>query len=298
LEFVIDVVGFGESSVDYVHVVPELPRPGVAKLPIASRYSSYGGQVATTMAACAALGLSSGYLGAVGADDIGRRIRDELKRRGVDLSRLVVREAATRYAVILVEQQRGDRLVLSGRDRGLDLPPGEVTSSLVAGARVVHVDATDEAASIEIARRGREAGATVTCDVEAVTGRTPELLSHVTVPILAEAVPQALTGVTGVEPALRALRCRHRGMLCVTLGERGAAALDGEQFVYVPGVQVNAVDTTGAGDVFRAGFIYGVLRAWPIERTLRFANAAAAIGCTRRGAIDSVPALDEVERSL
>jgi sugar/nucleoside kinase (ribokinase family) len=234
----------------------------------------------------------------VGADDIGRRIRDELKRRGVDLSRLVVREAATRYAVILVEQQRGDRLVLSGRDRGLDLPPGEVTSSLVAGARVVHVDATDEAASIEIARRGREAGATVTCDVEAVTGRTPELLSHVTVPILAEAVPQALTGVTGVEPALRALRCRHRGMLCVTLGERGAAALDGEQFVFAPGVQVNAVDTIGAGDIFRAGFIYGVLRAWPVERTLRFANAAAAIGCTRRGAIDSVPALDEVERSL
>jgi sugar/nucleoside kinase (ribokinase family) len=293
-----DVAGFGESSIDFVHVLPELPGPANAKLPIESQYVSCGGQVATALAACVALGLKAAYLGPLGDDENGRRIGDELRSRGVDLSRAVVRHAATRYAIVLVERRRGERVVLSSRDPRLNLEVGEITTLLVAGTRLLHVDDTDESASIEIARRGREAGAIVTCDVESLSQRTAELLSHVTVPILAESVPQSLTGVTGVEASLRALRRRHQGMLCVTLGDRGAAALDGDRFVSVPAVQVEAVDTTGAGDVFRAGFIYGVLNAWPVERTLRFANAAAAISCCSKGAIASVPTLDQIEGHL
>jgi sugar/nucleoside kinase (ribokinase family) len=63
---------------------------------------------------------------------------------------------------------------------------------------------------------------------------------------------------------------------------------------HAPAFNVVAVDTTGAGDVFRAGFIYALLRNMPIEQTLRFANAAAALSCTRPGAISSVPTLAEV----
>jgi sulfofructose kinase len=61
---------------------------------------------------------------------------------------------------------------------------------------------------------------------------------------------------------------------------------------------VKGPDTTGAGDVFRAGFIYGLLRRWSVEKQLRFANAAAALSCTRAGAIASVPTLDEVNTLL
>lgn len=289
-----DVVGFGESSVDFVHVVPELPRAGVAKLPIASHYSACGGQVATTLGGCAALGLKTSYLGVVGDDDNGQRIRRELRARGVDVSRMVVRAAASRYAVILVEEASGDRVVLSARDPRLDLAPEEIRRDLVPAARLVHVDATDVAASIVIARLARAQGAVVTCDVDAVTGRTRELLSHVTIPILADGVPQALTGVSEIQPALRAMRSVHDGTIVVTLGERGCAALQEGRFVEAPGVEVAAVDTTGAGDIFRAGFIYGHLGGWPLDRTLRFANAAAAASCTRPGAMAGAPALDEV----
>jgi sulfofructose kinase len=61
---------------------------------------------------------------------------------------------------------------------------------------------------------------------------------------------------------------------------------------------VQAVDTTGAGDVFRAGFIYGTLQGWSTELVLRFANAAAGLSCTRSGAIGGVPALEEIEALL
>jgi sugar/nucleoside kinase (ribokinase family) len=84
----------------------------------------------------------------------------------------------------------------------------------------------------------------------------------------------------------------------MTLGPLGAAALDGDRFHLAPARQVAAVDTTGAGDVFRAGVIYGVLRGWDVPAQLRFANAAAAFSCTREGAIASVPSLADVEAFL
>ena len=292
------VAGFGESSIDFVYVVEELPRPGVSKLRITGHDSCCGGQVATTMAACAALGLTALYLGPIGNDENGRRIARELSEGGVDVSRTMVRNSASRYAVILVDGRTGERVVFWDRDSQLDVPAEEFDESQLGDARVLHVDATDEAAAITIAGIARAAGAIVTCDIDNVTPRTKELLTRVTMPVLAEHVPQLLTGIGDTEAALRAIRAWHQGLLCVTLGGRGSAALDGDRFVQVPAVPVKTVDTTGAGDVFRAGFIYGVLHEWPAERMLEFANAAAAVSCTRIGAMAGVPNLGEVERQL
>jgi sugar/nucleoside kinase (ribokinase family) len=84
----------------------------------------------------------------------------------------------------------------------------------------------------------------------------------------------------------------------VTLGASGAGALDGDRFLHAPGFPVRAVDTTGSGDVFRAGFIFATLRGWSVGTALTFANAAAAISCTRPGAMDGVPSLQEVEELI
>jgi sulfofructose kinase len=293
-----DVAGFGESSIDHVYVVDGLPHSGVSKLRIVSHYSVSGGQVATTMAACAALGLRAAYLGVIGTDENGHRVERELRDRGVDTTRALRRTAPNRYAVILVDRSSGERTVFWERDARLDVPPAEINLALVAEARVVHVDATDELAAIALARAAREAGAVVTCDIDEVTSRTAELLALVNIPVLAEQVPRMLTGVDGIQAALRELRRSHDGVLYVTLGAAGSAALEGSRFVHETGRPVNAVDTTGAGDVFRAGVIYGIVRQWPTEMTLRFANAAAAVSCTRSGAMSSVPLLADVEQHL
>ena len=288
------IVGFGESSVDDVLVVPELPRGGTSKLPLSSSSTMYGGQVATCMAACAALGLPAAYLGPVGNDDHGRALLNVLREHGVDVSRTIVRPAPTRRAVIMVEEGTGDRLVLWERDPALDVPPDELPPDILDGLTILHVDAVDERASMGLAARARAAGATVTCDIDRLTASSWEFLEPVTHPILAAGVPSALTHVEDVRASLLAMRSRHPGLLCVTLGDRGAAALAGDTYVEVPAFSVRAVDTTGAGDVFRAGFIYGLSQSWSVEDTLRFANAAAAASCTRAGAIDGVPPLEDV----
>jgi sugar/nucleoside kinase (ribokinase family) len=297
---VFDVVGVGSSSVDHLLVLPDKPPPLLTstKIRLRAQHVCCGGQTATTLGTCSALGLTARYVGVVGFDEHGRRVRDALARRNIDLTHLVEHEAATQTATILIHPESGSRVVLSDRDPHLALRADEVPTDVLRATHIVHVDDVDMAAAIRAARAAREAGVVVTSDIDHVTEGTDELLAVVTVPIFAEETPKELTGVTDLEGALRTLRKRHEGVLCVTLGERGAIALEGDRLHHQPAFPVDVRDTTGAGDVFRGGFIYGLRQEWPLPRILRFAAAAAAVSCTRLGALDGAPTLEEVEQVL
>ena len=299
-----DVVGVGANSVDYVYCLPQFPQPDSAasKLRIGRHLVSPGGQTTTALCTCAAMGLRTAYIGTISSDANGVRMRDELTKRGVDISRATVRDGANPYAVILIDEREGERVVLWDRDSAMRLDARDIHADAIRGARLLHVDDVDEEAAIYAATVGREAGIPVTSDIERVGARTEELVATVTIPIFAEHVLEALTGEKDVERGLRAV-CRPgpfgpgKRMACVTLGARGAMLLAGDTVYTAPGYKVNVVDTTGAGDVFRGGFITALLRGDAPEEMLRFANAAAAMSCTRLGAIASVPTTDEV-RSL
>jgi len=295
-----DVVGIGENSIDYVYRLPSLPTSttSASKIQIAGHRVLPGGQVATTLATCATLGLATAYAGGIGDDENGRRIRQELESRGVDTSAAIVRSAPNRYAVILVDESNGERIVLWHRDPRLNLSPEEIATDAILSTRLLHVDNVDEEAAIEASRIARDAGVPVTSDIDHITDRTEELLRLVTIAIFSAHVPRELTGEADHERALRALRRRYEGWLCVTLGEGGSMLLEGDRLHHLPAFIVTAVDTTGAGDVFRGAFIYAWLHRHEPARILRFANAAAAISCTREGALGGVPTLDEIDYFL
>jgi len=290
-----DVIGFGENSIDDLYRLPAWPHPdtGTAKLRIDGRSRAAGGQVATTMGACATLGLRAKYIGAFGDDAGARVVREALTDLGVDIGDAFVRPAPNRHALILVDQ-RGERAVLWERDPRLTIRPEEVNPEWLSGVRALHVDGVDEEAAIVLAGLARAAGLHVTSDIEHVGDRTDALVAAVTVPILAEHATATLTGESDPERALRRLRRRHDGWLCVTLGEHGAMLLEGDVVHHEPAYVVDAVDTTGAGDIFRAGFLYGLLRGLAAPEVLRLANAAAAVSCTREGALDGAPTFEDV----
>ena len=292
-----DVIGIGATSVDVVYLLPASPSLAAsgAKMRISRHFVSCGGQVATALATCARLGLRSKFVGVIGSDDNANRIRRELEDRGVDLTDVVIRDVPNQHAVILVDEPSGERIVLWDRDDRLRLREGELPAAAIASARVVHVDDVDIDAAIRAATLAREAGCVVTSDIDRVHERTLELVRAVTFPMFDEHAPSALTGIADPGQALRALRPWHDGILCVTLGIQGAMALEGDRLYHAPAFAVHAVDTTGAGDVFRGSFIYGYLQGWPLEDTMRFASAAAAVSCTRLGAMASVPSREEVE---
>jgi sulfofructose kinase len=296
---VIDVVGVGANSVDFVYRLPAYPRPDseFAKLRITDHLISCGGQVTTALATCAALGLRTAYIGTLGSDEHGVRMHDELRRRGIDDSRAVTRGAGNPFAVILLDDREGERIVLWHRDSRLALAATEIDRETLASARLVHVDDVDLGASIEAARVARAAGTPVTSDIERTTEDIHALIDAVTIPIFAEHVPAALTGEPELSAALMQLRRPHHSMLCVTRGARGALLVAGGDVIQDPGVAVKAIDTTGAGDIFRGAFIYALLRGDAPRDIVRFANAAAAISCTRVGAMASVPSLADIQPS-
>jgi sugar/nucleoside kinase (ribokinase family) len=216
----------------------------------------------------------------------------------VDISDLVIRDVENRFAVILVDENTGDRMVLWDRDDRLRLRESELPVDALARTAVVHVDDVDDEVAIRAARLAREAGAMVTSDIDRLTPRTEQLAATVTHAIFAQHVPTALTGIADTEAALRSLRKTLDNVLVVTMGEHGASALDGDRFYHEPAFAVHAVDTTGAGDVFRGGFIYALVNGQPMDQALRTANAAAAVSCTRLGALNGVPTLAEVRELM
>ena len=294
----LDVVGVGTNSVDEVLQlsVAASAVPAGGKARVTERRFLCGGQTATVTAACAALGLRSGYLGAFGSDEHGRLVRNALKSSGVDLRGAIDCDAPNRGAVILVDPH-GTRTVFWHRSDRLKVAFNELRPSAME-ARVVHVDDDDPELALHAATVARAAGSVVTSDLEHVADCIEQLIASVSYPIFEQKLPSLLTGEQDPERALRKLRRLNGGVLVMTLAEQGSVALDGDVFYAAPAFNVSVVDGTGAGDVFRAGFIYGLLQKWTVPDMLRFANAAAACSCTRLGAIPSVPDLGEIRRLL
>jgi sugar/nucleoside kinase (ribokinase family) len=291
-----DVVGVGANSIDFVYRLPAYPRPdsAFAKLPITGHLISCGGQITTALATCAAMGLSTSYIGTIGTDAHGRRMREELQRRGIDLSHAITRDTGNPFAVILLDDREGERVVLWHRDPLVALSASEIDRDAIVSGRLVHVDDVDLDASIEAARLARAAGVPVTSDIERTTEDVKTLLGAVTIPIFAEHVPSALTGETELPRALERLRQPHHTMLCVTLGARGALLLAAGEIIQEPGIAVKTVDTTGAGDVLVGVLAAALDTGIDLLAATVWAIRAASLKVTRPGTIAGFPTAAEV----
>jgi len=293
-----DAVGIGLNSADLLCVVERHPLFNT-KGPLLEVSRQGGGQAATAMAALARLGLRTAYIGAVGDDEEGRFSLQSLRAEGVDVEGVALQPGrASQFAVILVQRggpsaERGGRTILWRRE--VALRPGDVREDIVRSSRMLHVDGHNLEAELRAAEWAREEGIPVSFDAERALPGTEALVRMTDYLVASEDFPQAFTGEASLEEALRAIRRLGPRVAAATLGESGALAFDGERFHRSPAFEVEAVDTTGAGDVFHAGLIYGVLQGHPLPRTLRFANALAAMSCRALGGRAALPRLGEVE---
>lgn len=292
-----DVVGLGLNATDVAIEVPRYPAFN-SKVEFSSARWQAGGQVATALVVCQRLGLRTKYIGRVGSDPMGEFQLASLRPEGIDLSDVkVVADCPNQAAYIVIDEQSGERTILWRRDPRLTIRPEELRPQMVAGARLVHVDAHDTAASAQLARWAREAGIPVTADVDNLYPGVEGLLEATDYLITSASFPAAYTGEEDFFRALEAIRRRHSGMklAVATLGQDGALGLESGRFLYLPGYAVRCRDTTGAGDVFHGAFAYGLLQDWPMERILDFANAMAGLNCQAVGARSGIASRAEAE---
>jgi sulfofructose kinase len=293
-----DVVGFGQNSVDLLAAVSTYPLPD-SHAPVERFLELPGGEIATAMVACARLGCRARYVGAAGSDSRGDLVRDRLHQEAVDITSLRRVSGPNRLAVILVDGA-GRRTVLWHRPPDLVTRPSDVDIMAVTSGRVLLVDAIDPEASVTAARAARDAGCPTVVDVDVVGPHTAALLAEIDVVITSRAFPEMLTGAGGLGAGLRSLARQFGSALVVaTLGEEGTLALFEGREIRTPAWPVDVVDTTGAGDAFRGGFIASWIRwgsrAGP-ETLLRFANAVGALNCRSLGAQTGLPDWTAVEQ--
>ncbi len=288
-----DVVGLGLNAVDDLCVVPHFPEFNT-KVRYLSIQRQGGGQVATAMVALARWGLKTRYIGKVGDDEKGRFSLDSIRTEGVDVSHVLVEPgASSQYAFIIIDARDGERTIIWDRDERLSYREGELSRDGVCSGRILHLDGHDIPATCTAAQWAREAGIPTVIDVDKVEPGTREMIRHIDFVIGSRTFPTALTGIEDPMEALEAVAREVKGFVGMTLGRDGALAMTREGPIHCPGFPVRAMDTTGAGDVFHAGFIFGLLQDWELMRILEFANAVAAMKCTDMGGRAGIPTLSQ-----
>jgi sulfofructose kinase len=293
----VDVVGVGLNATDTLIPVAHYPSRG-SKVEFRSAKVLPGGQVATAMMACQQWGLRARYIGKVGDDIAAELHRSEFARLGVEAHLFTAPGCPSQQAFILVDDG-GERTVLWKRDDRLTLRPEELQRDWIVHSRALHLDGHDTAAAATAAGWAREAGVPVIADLDELYPGVEELLQSVDYLITSRDIPGRLMEEPDLRKSLPALRERFGSRLtAATLGEEGVLAWDGQQFHYAVAFCVETMDTTGAGDIFHAGFIYGLLQGWPLQRQLDFACAAAALNCTAVGARGGIQSVDSIEHLI
>ena len=296
-----DAVGFGLNAVDHLIVVPEYPAFD-SKIRLLEHKQTAGGQAATTMIALQRLGLHTAYAGRFGSDVEGQFGFQSLKAEGVNYEFAEVIEGArNQVAFIIVDAKSGERTIIWDRDDRLSYRAAEAPLALAARGRVLHLDAHDPPACARMARAARATGTIVTADIDNIYDGLPELLPLIDVLIGSREFPHRLTGIADERASLVELKARYGcGLVGMTKGVAGSLVYCEGQFIEsasfaVPG---GCKDTTGSGDAFHGGFLYGLLTGQDIETSLQLANAVAALKCRDLGARTALPSENELTEFL
>ncbi|MFG2296801.1 ribokinase [Streptomyces sp. NPDC048603] len=255
-----------------------------------------GGKGANQAVAAARAGGSVTMIGAVGADEFGVRLRAALSSAGVDTDALRTVEGASGTAQITVDDEGGNSIVVipgaNGRVTGLEA--GDEARIAAAGSLLLQLEVPLSAVTAA-ARAARAHGVRTVLTPAPAQPLPPELLAAVDLLVPNEHEAAALTGLTDVRQAARAL-LQDVPEVVITLGAAGVLyAARGREPLSVPAPRVRAVDTTAAGDTFAGALAVALGEGRPVPGALAWASAAAALSVQRPGAQDSMPSRPEID---
>jgi 5-dehydro-2-deoxygluconokinase len=325
----LDLFAIGRSSVDLYG------QQAGGRLEDMASFAKYvGGSPTNTAVGGARLGLKTALLTRVGADHMGRFLREQLAREGVDVRSVISDPDRLTALVMLGIRDRENFPLIFYRENCADmaLSPADVDEEMVRAARAVLVNGTHLsqpqvlAASLKAAEVAKSSGGRVVFDIDyrpvlwgltakdlgenrfvahdAVTRILQRVLPLCDLVVGTEEEIHILGGSTETVAALKAIRARTSALLVCKLGPDGCRAFPGpvperlEDGVAGPGFRVEVFNVLGAGDAFMAGFLRGWLREAPLERCCELANAAGAIVVSRHGCAPAMPTWPEMEAFL
>ena len=287
------VFGLGQCCLDYIGKIASYPPPDT-KCEFSDLVIQGGGPVATAMVALARWGVSCAFAGVVGNDPFGDMITSSLREEKIDTSGILVRNGfESQFAFIVAEHGLGRRTIFWRRPTGPSLSPEEIDYRMIHNAKVFHTDGIFAEASLAACKVAKEAGVQVVVDAGSLREGMLELARLSDYFLASETFAKAL--IDDDKPLDACIKLAEMGpkVVGVTLGPKGYIALDRGRIIEQPAYPVEAIDTTGCGDVFHAGFIYGLLENWNVDKCFDFAAWAGAMVSLRLGGRAGIPTLEE-----
>lgn len=291
------VVGVGQCSLDFLGTLERYPEVD-DKAELSTLSMQGGGPVATALVTLARLGVPVAMVGAVGDDRFGRQIRRGLLAEKVDCSHLARVPDSTSQVAFVAVDAAGHRNIFWHRGPAIPRLPASLDGFLSGSVRILHLDGLHLDVAIASAELARDRQITTVLDggtLRPGMSRLLPLIDHLVVSSkFAEAVQPG-----DPTAALRHLSAWGAQAVTITNGPSGSLSMaaDGEIF-HQPAFAVKAVDTTGCGDVFHGGYLFGLLQGWSLARTVRFAAACAALKTRALGGRTAIPCLTEVQTFL
>lgn len=289
----IQVFGLGQCCIDFLARIESYPSPD-SKCEFSGLIVQGGGPVATALVALSRWGLSCAVAGVVGDDDFGSQIRQELAQEGMDVSGLQVRKGGnSQFSFIVAEPGLGQRTVFWRRPTGAPPTPDEIDYELLRRAEVFYTDGLFPAATLNAAKAANEAGVPIVVDAGSLRDGLLDLAAVSDHFIAAEPFADSFAGRADPLDACHRVAELGSSVVGVTLGARGYVALAEGVEIVRSAYPVEAVDTTGCGDIFHAGYTYGLLKGWNVEKRLDFGAWAASRVALELGGRSAIPAPED-----
>ena len=293
------VVGIGSCTVDYFAIVPRLI--GADEKINANRLEVHaGGVTANNLTQVARLGAKSGWLGLLGDDDNGRIIQEAFAADGMDLTGIEVVKGERSSLTWIPVDAEGERCIYMFPNVTGKISVYQVLNRFaphIKQAKHFHTEASQLPLTPvkEAMKVARDAGVRVIFDLDVSPdyfcqmglGAQEDLAASLKlVDILkpCKAAATEFTGETDYERMARKLLAMGPKVVAITMGSKGCTIATKDKVAQIPAFNVKVVDTTGAGDAFMGGLSYALLQGWDVERAGTFANACAALCCTKVGA--------------
>ncbi|MBI5056077.1 MAG: sugar kinase [Nitrospirae bacterium] len=295
------VAGLGQCSLDHLFIIDSFPAPDTKK-EVLDWTISGGGPVATALVSLSRLGIDCSFCGMTGDDEAGKKISESIRSEGIDIKGLLTRPRSdSQAAFIAVEKGSGRRTIFWKRPSAEPLKPHELPDDFLDNAGFLLIDGLMTEASIYAAQKAKEKNIPVMLDAGRMREGMIELAHLCDYVVGSEEFAREFVTTPGsFDPEKAILKMKSFGAKAatITLGSKGSITIAGGEVFHTPAFKVTVVDTTGAGDVFHAGYIYGLLQEWNIKETVRFASAFAALKCRQLGGRAGIPVLNEVKEFI
>jgi sugar/nucleoside kinase (ribokinase family) len=288
------VLGIGIATIDSLFTVSQYPEKDT-KIRCSSYTTQGGGNCANTMVALSRLGVNTSIYTWIGRDEIGKAIKKSLSSEGVNTDMVIEQGNVSPLSVIIVGEDDSSRTIIHrpGVDYNSKLP---ARLPPLSGYALLYSDGRFSRTALLLARDAREKKLPVIVEAERTGLDAEQLFSYADILITSRDYHQQCFQNTDIKANITRRKKKCPGIVITTLGKEGCLCFAGDSFLRKPAYKTDAVDTTGAGDAFCAGIIYGTLQGWEIEKRIDFASLVAAFKCRKPGARGGLPYLHELKR--